>query len=83
MGHVRNYTIGDVWLDIKLFKVLMFYTQWDGMHSGMPAENAAKDNDLDPKIWTNSNISTMKNQLKKLGLSIDWDREISTCSEEY
>ena len=46
----------------------------------MPAENAAKDNDLDPKIWTNSNIST-ENQLKKLGLSIDWDREISTCSE--
>ena len=46
---------------------------WDAF--GMPAENAAKDNDLDPKIWTNSNIDTMKNQLKKLGLSIDWDRE--------
>ena len=54
---------------------------WDAF--GMPAENAARDNKLDPKDWTNKNIKTMKNQLKKLGLSIDWDREISTCSEEY
>ena len=54
---------------------------WDSF--GMPAENAAKENNLDPKTWTESNISNMKNQLKKLGLSIDWDREISTCSEEY
>ena len=49
----------------------------------MPAENAARENNLDPKDWTNKNISTMKNQLKKLGLSIDWEREISTCSEDY
>ena len=54
---------------------------WDSF--GMPAENAAKQNNLDPKIWTESNISKMKSQLKKLGLSIDWDREISTCSDEY
>ena len=54
---------------------------WDSF--GMPAENAARQNNLDPKTWTEKNISKMKNQLKKLGLSIDWDREISTCSEEY
>jgi Leucyl-tRNA synthetase len=54
---------------------------WDSF--GMPAENAAKQNKLDPKEWTEKNISTMKQQLKRLGLSIDWDREISTCSPEY
>ena len=54
---------------------------WDSF--GMPAENAARQNNLDPKTWTEKNISNMKSQLKKLGLSIDWDREISTCSEEY
>ena len=54
---------------------------WDSF--GMPAENAARQNNLDPKTWTEKNISKMKSQLKKLGLSIDWDREISTCSEEY
>ena len=54
---------------------------WDSF--GMPAENAARENKLNPKDWTEKNISVMKNQLKKLGLSIDWDREISTCSEEY
>ena len=54
---------------------------WDSF--GMPAENAARQNNLDPKTWTEENISNMKSQLKKLGLSIDWDREISTCSSEY
>ena len=54
---------------------------WDSF--GMPAENAAKQNKLSPKKWTEDNIKIMKSQLKKLGLSIDWDREISTCSPEY
>ena len=83
MGHVRNYTIGDV---LARYKSLQGYNVlhpmgWDSF--GMPAENAARQNNLNPKDWTETNISNMKSQLKRLGLSIDWDREISTCSEEY
>ena len=83
MGHVRNYTIGDV---IARYKFLNGYNVlhpmgWDAF--GLPAENASRLNNLHPKKWTNSNIETMKNQLKLLGLSIDWSKEISTCDKEY
>jgi leucyl-tRNA synthetase len=83
MGHVRNYTIGDI---LARYKSLQGYNVlhpmgWDSF--GMPAENAARQNKLDPKTWTEQNIENMKSQLKRLGLSIDWEREISTCSEEY
>ncbi len=83
MGHVRNYTIGDVLARYKIMRNfnVLHPMGWDSF--GMPAENAAKQNNLDPKNWTEKNISNMKNQLKKLGLSIDWNKEISTCSSDY
>jgi leucyl-tRNA synthetase len=83
MGHVRNYTLGDL---IANFKRLNNYNVlhpmgWDAF--GLPAENAAIQNNLHPKEWTLRNISTMKSQLRRLGLSIDWNKEISTCNENY
>ena len=81
-GHVRNYTIGDViarYKHLNDFNVL-HPMGWDAF--GLPAENASRINNLHPKDWT-KNIDTMKRQLKLLGLSINWDHEISTCDKSY
>ena len=83
MGHVRNYTMGDLVARYKLstgFNVL-HPMGWDAF--GMPAENAAMASNGHPKEWTYNNISIMKDQMKPLGLSIDWQREFATCDPEY
>ena len=83
MGHVRNYTIGDVISRYQRLngKEVMQPIGWDSF--GLPAENAAIKNKTAPAKWTYSNIDYMKTQLKMLGLSYDWDREIATCKPEY
>ena len=83
MGHVRNYSIGDViarFRTMKGFNVL-HPMGWDSF--GMPAENAAIKHNIPPKKWTMENIANMTRQLKALGLSYDWDREVATCKEDY
>ena len=83
MGHVRNYSIGDV---VARFRTMNGYNVlhpmgWDSF--GMPAENAAIQHKIPPKKWTLENIANMTKQQKRLGLSYDWDREVTTCKEDY
>ena len=83
MGHVRNYTIGDVISRYKRMKNFNVFQPmgWDAF--GLPAENAAIANNVSPKDWTNQNIENMKAQLKSLGLSYDWSKELRTCDSKY
>lgn len=83
MGHVRNYTLGDVLsrhYRMRGYNVLQ-PMGWDAF--GLPAENAAMQNNVPPAQWTNDNIAYMKNQLQSLGFALDWQRELATCQPEY
>ena len=83
MGHVRNYTMGDVVARFKraMGNAVLHPMGWDAF--GMPAENAAIDRKVHPKTWTYDNIAAMKKQLKSMGLSLDWARELATCDPAY
>ena len=83
VGHARNYSVGDVIARFKrsLGYNVLYTIGWDAF--GLPAENAAIKNDIHPKTWTYSNIDIMRLQLKNLGLSYDWNKEITTCDPSY
>src|SRR5581483_11328931 len=83
MGHVRNYTMGDVVARVKRARGFSVLHPMGWAALGMPAENAAMERKVHPKEWTYANIAAMQTQLKSMGLSLDWAREIPTCDPAY